>query len=640
MHNSCIPCVKQVITEMQQIAMGERARAIARHGGVAEAVRAGALPQFCPLSLSEALVIGLCAQGVRKFIAVFGHGSTDIADALAAYEEAGAVRTWNVHHEAEASHCAAMLRWHYGEPAAVVTSIGPGALQALAASIAASSNGIGVYYIFGDETTHAEGPNMQAVPTHRQHAFLDLAQAMGSAHVLHTPAAVFTALRRGGATVFHPTRAGPFFLLLPMNVQPAILADANLLEFPERPRLPPVVTADPAVFAEAARLIAGSASVCIKLGGGARGCGPEVLELAELSDAVIVGGARMSGVVPYGHPRFMSVGGSKGSPCGNHAMEHATLAVVVGARAVCQWDCSGTAWKSAQAIINLNDDARDATHYNRTVAILGDARENLRRLSAALRAAGRTPALGTSAWLRECQEQKRRWEAIKRERFEHPVLPDPVWCGTVLTQPAAIRTALEVAARCAAARYFDAGDVQANGFQIVEDEAEGLTYSETGSSYMGFAVSALLAGALADRPVYAFAFTGDGSLLMNPQVLVDGVQHGARGCIVLFDNRRMGAISSLQMDQYQREYKTTDTVAVDYLALASSVRGVKAIDGGCTTAELSAALEEARRYEGLSLVHVPVYAGPDPMGGLGVYGSWNVGCWCEDVQREHHRIGL
>ena len=625
---------------MHQKERGERALAIARHGGAAEAVRAGALPQFCPLSLSEALVIGLAAQGVRKFVAVLGHGSTDIANVLAAYEDAGVLKTWNVHHEAEASHCAAMLRWHYGEPAAVVTSIGPGALQALAASLAASSNGIGVYYIFGDETTHAEGPNMQAVPTHRQHSLLELAQAMGAAHVLHTPAAVFTALRRGGATVFHPTRAGPFFLLLPMNVQPSLLSDANLMEFPERPRLAPVVTADPAVFAEAARLIAGSASVCIKLGGGAQGCGAEVRELAELADAVIVGGARMSGVVPYGDPRFMSVGGSKGSPCGNHAMENADLAVVVGARAVCQWDCSGTAWKRARAVINLNDDVRDATHYNHTVAILGDARENLRQLVAALRAAGRAPARGTSAWLRGCQEQKRSWEALKRDRYDHAVLHDPVWGRPVLTQPAAIRTVLDVALRCKAARYFDAGDVQANGFQIVEDESEGLTFSETGSSYMGFAASALLAGALAEKPVYSFALTGDGSLLMNPQVLVDGVQYGARGCIVLFDNRRMGAISALQMDQYQREYKTADTVEIDFLAFASAVRGLKAIAGGSTPAELTAALEEARRHEGLSLVHVPVYAGPDPMGGLGVYGSWNVGNWCEDVQREHHRIGL
>ena len=58
-------------------------------------------------------------------------------------------------------------------------------------------------------------------------------------------------------------------------------------------------------------------------------------------------------------------------------------------------------------------------------------------------------------------------------------------------------------------KYFDAGDVQANGFQIVEDDRPGETYTESGASYMGFAVSALLASAIADEGRYAVAFAGD-----------------------------------------------------------------------------------------------------------------------------------
>jgi 3D-(3,5/4)-trihydroxycyclohexane-1,2-dione acylhydrolase (decyclizing) len=224
--------------------------------------------------------------------------------------------------------------------------------------------------------------------------------------------------------------------------------------------------------------------------------------------------------------------------------------------------------------------------------------------------------------------------------MESPTLLDPVWGRHVLTQPAAITLAYRFARDRNAARYFDAGDVQANGFQIVEDEDSTLTFSETGSSYMGFAVSALLAGAVADSPVYAFAFSGDGSFVMNPQILLDGVEHGVKGCILLFDNRRMGAITGLQMAQYRREYKTNDRVAVDYVALARSVHGVKGIFGGYSPDELLRALEEAYVYQGLSLIHIPVYYGSDELGGLGEYGDWNVGNWCDKVQREHHQIGL
>ena len=39
-------------------------------------------------------------------------------------------------------------------------------------------------------------------------------------------------------------------------------------------------------------------------------------------------------------------------------------------------------------------------------------------------------------------------------------------------------------------------------------------------------------------------------------------------------------------------------------------------------------------------MHVPVYAGADERAGLGAWGQWNVGNWCEDVQSEWVRQDL
>ena len=214
-------------------------------------------------------------------------------------------------------------------------------------------------------------------------------------------------------------------------------------------------------------------------------------------------------------------------------------------------------------------------------------------------------------------------------------MADDVWGREVLTQPVAIKIAADHANALGAAKYFDAGDVQANGFQVVEDDWTGDTYTETGASYMGFSVSALLASGVADEPRYGVAFTGDGSFMMNPQILIDGVEHGVRGMIVLFDNRRMAAITGLQHAQYGEEFRTNDQVAVDYVQLASSVAGVKAVFAGYDQDELRKALDEAGKYDGLSLVHVPVYAGTDEIGGMGAYGSWNVGNWVDDVQARY-----
>jgi 3D-(3,5/4)-trihydroxycyclohexane-1,2-dione acylhydrolase (decyclizing) len=127
---------------------------------------------------------------------------------------------------------------------------------------------------------------------------------------------------------------------------------------------------------------------------------------------------------------------------------------------------------------------------------------------------------------------------------------------------------------------------------------------------------------------------------MNPQILIDGIEHHARGCILLLDNGRMGAISGLQNDQYGNGFATWNTIKIDYLSWVRSVPGILALEGGDTPESLQNALGQAGEYDGLSFIRLPVYFGNDPLGGMGVYGRWNVGNWSEDVQALRHKIGL
>jgi 3D-(3,5/4)-trihydroxycyclohexane-1,2-dione acylhydrolase (decyclizing) len=612
-------------------AMRARARAIRSAGGLDDAVAKASIPKIVETTLSEGLVLGLLKQGVSKYLAIFGHGSTDLGEVLRVYEEEGVTRTFNCRNEVAMAHAATALRWTYGETPAVVTSIGPGALQAMAGSLAASSNGVGVYHIYGDETTFGEGYNMQQVPKEEQGLFGRMTAIMGRSYVLHTPEALRDALRRGTLTVNHPYRAGPFYLLLPLNTQPAKLS-LNIAALPEKPDIPPLAPAGDASFDEAARRIASARSVAIKAGGGTRGHDAAVRRLVEAAGAAVVLSPGSTGVLPDAHPQNMHVGGSKGSISGNYAMAEAELLIAIGSRAVCQADCSGIGYKNAKAVININGDFADAVHYNRTVALVGDISAVAERLAAKLE--GMNAAANKREWLASCAAKKSEWAAYKRARFEAQPLRDEVWQRPALAQPAAIKVVADFAKEIGAVKYFDAGDVQANGFQIVEDDRTGETFTESGASYMGFAVSALLASAMADKPRYGIAFTGDGSFMMNPQILVDGVEHGVRGMIVIFDNRRMAAITGLQNAQYGVGFRTNDGVAVDYVRLASAVEGVHAVHGGWTVDELKRALKAAKAYDGLSVVHVPVYAGEHELASLGAWGQWNVGNWCEDVQRE------
>jgi 3D-(3,5/4)-trihydroxycyclohexane-1,2-dione acylhydrolase (decyclizing) len=600
----------------------------------ASALLRGELPSRLDLTLSEAIVIGLLRQGVKIYFTVLGHGSTEVGEVLRIYQSVGLLKVYGLRSEIEASHAATALRWVTGEKAAVVTSIGPGASQALAASLVPASDGIGVWYLFGDETTEDEGFNMQQIPKHEQGLFLQLASTMGKAYSLHTPLALATALHRGAITVDHPVRPAPFYLLLPLNTQTAWLPNFNLEELPVETFS--MVGSAESDYHTAALWIKEAKQIIVKVGGGGRKASTELGTLLERSGGVLVHTPIATGCIPYSNPQNMGVGGSKGSKCGNYAMENADLLIAIGTRAVCQSDCSRTGYPNVKKVININADLDDAAHYAHTLALVGDVRRTLEKLNQSLS----FDRSEKDKWLADCAEKKKEWQIFKSERFSNSVLLDDYWQRPVLTQPTAIKIATDWAKIQGAVCFFDAGDVQANGFQIIEDDRPDQTFTETGASYMGFAISALLATGVSTQPFYGLAFTGDGSFTMNPQILIDGAQYGAHGCILLLDNGRMGAITGLQEDQYGAGFATWNTIHIDYLAWAHAIPGLLALDGGNTPESLKAALAEAGRHPGLSLIHVPVYFGPDPLGGMGVYGRWNVGNWCDDVQKLRHEIGL
>ena len=619
----------ETIATTQGIA--QRAALVARLGGLATRAQTDAFPEQVDVTCSEGLVLGLLRQGVSKFLVIFGHGSTDLGEVLRLYEAAGAVKVFNFRNEVEMAHTATALAWAFAEPCAVVTSIGPGGLQAMAGSLTAASNGVGVYHIYGDETTHGEGYNMQQVPKPQQGLYGQITGLMGQSYVLHTPMALRDAMRRGTQTVHHPSKAGPFFLMFPINTQPQVISKLRISSLPDRLNSAPTMVADSATLTQAASLLKSSSKVAFKLGGGARRFGSGITELAEKVGAAVVLSPGASGVLPDQHPQNMHVGGSKGSISGNFAMTEATTLVVIGSRAVCQSDCSGVGYPNVTQVVNINADLIDAHHYNQTIALCGDIGAVVGQLNQIIDRSAATVG-DKQAWLRACHQKKMEWRGFLTARQAQAPLQDPVWGKPVLTQPAAIKEVCDFAKAVDGIKFFDAGDVQANGFQTVEDEHVGDTFTDTGASYMGFATSAVTAAGLADSSRYAIALVGDGSFMMNPQALISAVEHRAHALIVIFDNRRMAAITGLQHAQYGQEFRTNDSVAVDYVMLAGSVRGVNALSGGVSRESFREALKSAHAYKGLSVIHLPVYAGTQPEGGLGAYGSWNVGNWCDRVQ--------
>ena len=79
--------------------IAERASAITKAGGLERALIEKILPSPVCVTLAEALVLGLLKQGVKKYLAIFGHGSTQIGEVLRVYEDAGLTRTFQFRNE-------------------------------------------------------------------------------------------------------------------------------------------------------------------------------------------------------------------------------------------------------------------------------------------------------------------------------------------------------------------------------------------------------------------------------------------------------------------------------------------------------------------------------------------------------------
>ena len=200
---------------------------------------------------------------------------------------------------------------------------------------------------------------MQQIPGTEQNAFLRLFGTMSRTYSLHTSLALATALRRGLNAVDHPHQAEPFFCSCRSTCNRRNWRSSIWDELPLGAPPPLGAAADEGRYAEAAAAIAAAERVVVKVGGGARGAGAELAELLELADAVAVTSPLVSGVLPYDHPRNMTVGGSKGSICGNYAMEEADFLIAVGSRFVCQSDSSRTGYPRVQRVVNINADPRN-----------------------------------------------------------------------------------------------------------------------------------------------------------------------------------------------------------------------------------------------------------------------------------------
>lgn len=578
------------------------------------------------MTMSEALALFLMENGVQYAFGIGGHGNTSFIEALRSQTCRGRLRVIDVQHEAVATHAATALKWIYGIESIVFTSIGPGWFNTLIAQNTAMSNGCGYLVFAGDKTTAYEGPNMQQILRDGQFGYVRAAEAIAKkAYAIVDPRNVYTVMREALAKTREPGSAGPVNVFLPMNLQSA-QHEYNVEMLVRRQPLPSgAARPDPEQVRQAAEAITRHRKITIRAGGGAAHSGEQLKAFAQLIGAAIVMGPVAMDTIESDFPLNAGPAGSKGSISGNFVSENATLVINAGGRGVCQADCSGTLYSSAAEFININLNPVEALRYD-GIPLVGDAKAVLLDLIECLR--GMPFRQPDGEWLAQIADARVRWAGYLDGFFRHPVIDGK------LTQPAAIKAVDDFVNAIGGVRIFDAGDVQAHGFQIARHTRPGTFLTDTGNSCMGFGISAAFALGLVPDGRYPTAIIGDGSFLMQAQAIRDMVKHGSNCTVVVLDNQAMGAITALQRAQRYEEFATLDAPSVppvDFSMLAESM-GCAAFRPEASADSLADCLERAHKHPGPAVVDVKVYFGPHPQGSLAAFGRWNVGPWCEEVE--------
>lgn len=493
----------------------------------------------------EVVVEALIQEGVPYVIGIPGHGNLALVDALFTRKER--IRVLQVKQEMSAVHMADGYYRVTGNPLAVFTSIGPGAVNTAIGVATAYVDSTAVLVITGSTHTHMRGKGvLQEVERSHDANFPRMLEPVVKRYWRVDQVGQLPTIMQRAFNQMLTGRRGPVLIDLPMNVQ----ADATDVELKDAIRREPQgrVLGDPDQIARAARLLVAARRPVILAGGGAltSGASEELTAIAEHLGAAMINSFQGKSVFPEDHPLYGWLAGSKGTTCGNRLTVGADVILAVGCRFA---DETTSSYKHGVSfaipptrLIHVDIDPTEiGKNYPVEVGIVGDAKAVASALLETLRDVIPKRDMLHSDYFAEIQQLKRTW--LKHvEGLQHSDR-EPVTISRALKE---IRDVLDRDAVVATS----SGNVQAQLLQEFPFYVPRTNLTTGGFSTMGFALPAALGAQLAlpDRAVVAIV--GDGDFMMTMQELSTAVQLDLPVVTVIANNMAWMAIQDLQMGAF------------------------------------------------------------------------------------------
>lgn len=523
---------------------------------------------------ADAVVDTLLANGFDTIYGLPGVHNDPLYDAF--WRQKNRLRTLHTRHEQGAAYMALGAALATGKPQAFAVVPGPGFLNAGAALLTAYGMNAPVMALVGQIPNDA------------------IDRGLGQLHEIHDQVGLGRHITKFAARIGAPHEAAQLThaalsAALSGCQRPVMLECALDIWGKPTPKQAPLI-ADrvlPPVDEDAAEAMAkilGSAKKpLIVLGGGAQDASAEILALAEMIEAPVMGYRRGQGVVSARNRLSVKM------PVAHKLWRDADVVLGIGTRLLTgqnEWGLD-----KDLKVLRIDIDPQEPNRFARAAAsLVADAAEGVRAVLARLpkhlsKRDNRDEEIGRHKAAYDAQIGKLEPQ-LSFVRAMRNALPDD---GILVDEVTQIGFASRLAFPVYAPRTFLSPGYQDNlGW--------------------GYGTALGVQAAMPDRAVLSIA--GDGGFMYQVQELATAALHDLPVVVVVFDNSAFGNVKLLQKERFDSHFIACDLRNPDFCKLAESfgVASFRAGDGP----ELQTALEKAFALRKPALVHVPCGEMPSP----------------------------
>lgn len=502
------------------------------------------------LTGGEIIAEYLIKENVPYVVGIPGHGILGFVDALRDRQDK--IKTLMVKHEQSAVHLADGYYRVTGQPLAVFTSIGPGAINTAIGIATSYVDSTAVLVITGDTHTHMVGKGvLQEIERQHNSNFPRIMEPIVKRYWQVTDPAQLPNIMQRAFGYMMTGRRGPVLIDMPMDVQ----CDSANVEIPDPAGRKPFgrISPDPKAIDSAVELLSRSKRPVILAGGGIASSNAydELRELAELLGAAVVTTMMGKGVFPENHPLYGWHAGSKGTSCGNKLTSSADVILAVGCRFA---DETTSSYKQGVSfsippteLIHIDIDENEiGKNYPCKVGIVADAKTALAHIIECLKLSSKTDRIHYALEIKHLVTE---WLDSMKEFREYTKTPT-----TISRMLKELREFLNDDAIVVCS----SGNTQAQILQEFPFYQPRTCLTTGGFSTMGFTIPASIGAKLAYPDKQVIGVLGDGDFMMTMQELSTAVQYDIPIVTIIANNMGWISIKDLQSAVYgaERAYAT------------------------------------------------------------------------------------